>query len=209
MARIALSKSAQQRERQNLQMYQRFLPSLDLKRRQLMGEQTRAQEALSQAQIQVASLMSDIAGNIPMLANQGIDLEALVGIDSVQLGEENVVGVRLPVLEKVNTRVRDYSLMAKPHWVDAVSDRLVQFLELKIQIQAHVERVCLLDHAIRRTTQRVNLFDKVLIPGARRHIKRIQIFLADTERAAVVRSKIAKRRNAQMADQLGTAEGAL
>lgn len=209
MARIALSKSAQQRERQNLQMYQRFLPSLDLKRRQLMGEQTRAQEALSQAQIQVASLMSDMAGNIPMLANQGIDLEALVGIDSVQLGEENVVGVRLPVLEKVNTRVRDYSLMAKPHWVDAVADRLVQFLELKIQIQAHVERVRLLDHAIRRTTQRVNLFDKVLIPGARRHIKRIQIFLADTERAAVVRSKIAKRRNAQMADQLGTAEGAL
>lgn len=209
MARIALSKSAQQRERQNLQMYQRFLPSLDLKRRQLMGEQTRAQEALSQAQIQVASLMSDIAGNIPMLANQGIDLEALVGIDSVQLGEENVVGVRLPVLEKVNTRVRDYSLMAKPHWVDAVADRLVQFLELKIQIQAHVERVRLLDHAIRRTTQRVNLFAKVLIPGARRHIKRIQIFLADTERAAVVRSKIAKRRNAQMADQLETAEGAL
>lgn len=209
MARIALSKSAQQRERQNLQMYQRFLPSLDLKRRQLMGEQTRAQEALSQAQIQVASLMSDIAGNIPMLANQGIDLEALVGIDSVQLGEENVVGVRLPVLEKVNTRVRDYSLMAKPHWVDAVADRLVQFLELKIQIQVHVERVRLLDHAIRRTTQRVNLFDKVLIPGARRHIKRIQIFLADTERAAVVRSKIAKRRNPQMADQVGTAEGAL
>lgn len=209
MARIALSKSAQQRERQNLQMYQRFLPSLDLKRRQLMGEQTRAQEALSQAQIQVASLMSDIAGNIPMLANQGIDLEALVGIDSVQLGEENVLGVRLPVLEKVNTRVRDYSLMAKPHWVDAVADRLVQFLELKIQIQVHVERVRLLDHAIRRTTQRVNLFDKVLIPGARRHIQRIQIFLADTERAAVVRSKIAKRRNAQMADQLGTAEGAL
>jgi len=209
MARIALSKSAQQRERQNLQMYQRFLPSLDLKRRQLMGEQTRAQEALSQAQIQVASLMSDMAGNIPMLANQGIDLEALVGIDSVQLGEENVLGVRLPVLEKVNTRVRDYSLMAKPHWVDAVADRLVQFLELKIQIQAHVERVRLLDHAIRRTTQRVNLFDKVLIPGARRHIQRIQIFLADTERAAVVRSKIAKRRNAQMADQLGTAEGAL
>lgn len=209
MARIALSKSAQQRERQNLQMYQRFLPSLDLKRRQLMGEQTRAQEALSQAQIQVASLMSDMAGNIPMLANQGIDLEALVGIDSVQLGEENVVGVRLPVLEKVNTRVRDYSLMAKPHWVDAVADRLVQFLELKIQIQAHVERVRLLDHAIRRTTQRVNLFDKVLIPGARRHIKRIQIFLADTERAAVVRSKIAKRRNAQMADPLGTPEGAL
>lgn len=209
MARIALSKSAQQRERQNLQMYQRFLPSLDLKRRQLMGEQTRAQEALSQAQIQVASLMSDIAGNIPMLANQGIDLEALVGIDSVQLGEENVLGVRLPVLEKVNTRVRDYSLMAKPHWVDAVADRLVQFLELKIQIQVHVERVRLLDHAIRRTSQRVNLFDKVLIPGARRHIKRIQIFLADTERAAVVRSKIAKRRNPQMADQVGTAEGAL
>ena len=209
MAQVALNKSALQRERQHLQMYQRFLPSLDLKRRQLMAEQTRVQEALSQAQAQVAHLMSDTARSIPMLANQDIDLEGLVHIDSVQLGEENMVGVTLPTLEKVNIKVHDYSLLAKPHWVDAIADRLVQVLELKIQIQVHIEHVRRLDYAIRRTTQRVNLFDKVLIPRARRHIQRVQIFLADTERAAVVRSKIAKGRHEQTAEQVGAAEATL
>ena len=195
MARQALSKSALQRERQNLKMYERFLPSLDLKRRQLMAEQSRAQEALSQAEKQVATLVPDTGKNIPMLANKDIEIGKLVKIDSIQMSEENVVGVKLPVLEKVNTKMEEYALLAKPHWVDAVAERLRQILELKLQIQVHSERVQRLGQAIRRTTQRVNLFDKVLIPGARKHIQRIQIFLADTERAAVVRSKIAKGRH--------------
>ena len=197
MARQALSKSALQRERQNLKMYERFLPSLDLKRRQLMAEQSRAQEALSQEEKKVTALVPDTGKNIPMLANKDIEIGKLVQIESIQLGEENVVGVKLPVLEKVVTKIEEYALLAKPHWVDAVAERLREALELKIQIQVHTERVQRLEQAIRRTTQRVNLFDKVLIPGAKQHIQRIQIFLADTERAAVVRSKIAKGRHDQ------------
>jgi V/A-type H+-transporting ATPase subunit D len=50
---------------------------------------------------------------------------------------------------------------------------------------------------VRRITQRVNLFEKVLIPNAKRDIARIQIFLSDVERAAVVTSKIAKAKRAQ------------
>lgn len=160
-----------------------------------MAEQSRAQEALSKAEMQVATLVPDTGEHIPMLANKEIDLEGLVHIESVQIGEENVLGVKLPIFEQVNTKIREYALLAKPHWVDAVADRLQQILKLKIQIQVQAERVRRLDYAIRRTTQRVNLFDKVLIPGAQKHIQRIQIFLADTERAAVVRSKIAKGRH--------------
>jgi V/A-type H+-transporting ATPase subunit D len=48
-------------------------------------------------------------------------------------------------------------------------------------------------------TQRVNLFEKVLIPRARKSIQRIRVYLSDEERAAVVRSKIAKRKQATMA----------
>ena len=58
-------------------------------------------------------------------------------------------------------------------------------------------RLELLDEAVRTITQRVNLFDKVLIPRAQANIKRIRIFLADGERAAVVRAKIAKAKRAK------------
>jgi V/A-type H+-transporting ATPase subunit D len=57
-----------------------------------------------------------------------------------------------------------------------------------------VERVRRLEKATRRIQQRVNLFEKVLIPGTRQNARRIRIFLGDTQRAAVVRSKIAKAR---------------
>ena len=43
-------------------------------------------------------------------------------------------------------------------------------------------------------TQRFNLFDKVLIPRTRTNIRKISIYLADAERAGVVKSKIAKRK---------------
>jgi V/A-type H+-transporting ATPase subunit D len=53
--------------------------------------------------------------------------------------------------------------------------------------------------AVRRVTQRVNLFDKVLIPGAKRDIARIRIFLSDLDRSAVVTSKMAKAKRAAAA----------
>ncbi|MEM6429093.1 MAG: V-type ATP synthase subunit D, partial [Deinococcota bacterium] len=56
--------------------------------------------------------------------------------------------------------------------------------------------------AVKRTTQRVNLFDKVLIPNAQETIRRIQIFLADADRAAVVRAKLAKQKHHHRASVL-------
>ena len=115
-----------------------------------MAEQSRALEALSQVEAQVATLVPDTGRSIPMLANKDIEIGKLVQIESVQIGEENVVGVRLPVLEKVDTKMEEYALLAKPHWVDAVGERLREILELKIQIQVLSERVLRLDQAIRR-----------------------------------------------------------
>jgi V/A-type H+-transporting ATPase subunit D len=67
-------------------------------------------------------------------------------------------------------------------------------LELKIRLKVDKKRVEILQQAVKKVTQRVNLFDKVLIPRAQRNIRKIRIFLSDTERAAVVRAKITKNK---------------
>ena len=85
-------------------------------------------------------------------------------------------------------------MMGKPFWVDSTAQMLHQMLELRIRAQVEERRLALLEQAVKTITQRVNLFDKVLIPRARQNIKRIQIYLSDLETAAVVRSKIAKRK---------------
>ena len=65
-----------------------------------------------------------------------------------------------------------------------------------VHLQVRRERVARLNQQVRRITQRVNLFEKVLIPRAQENIKQIQIGLGEQERSAVVRSKIAKRKHA-------------
>ena len=83
-----------------------------------------------------------------------------------------------------------------PQWVDRLSDELARMIELRVRLRVEQRRLALLEEAVRKVTQRVNLFEKVLIPGAKGQIRRIRIFLSDGERAAVVRSKIAKRKHA-------------
>jgi V/A-type H+-transporting ATPase subunit D len=86
--------------------------------------------------------------------------------------------------------------LVTPFWVDLLVDSLKRLAELRIRQQVRQERVERLDYAARRITQRVNLFEKVLIPQAEANIRKIVIFLSDEERAAVVRSKIAKNKHA-------------
>ena len=192
MAKAVLSKSGLQKERDNLQLYRKVLPSLDLKRRQLLGEQKKAEHELEEMATEFASFPEQVARELPMLAADAVDLEGLVTVREFRHGIENVVGVKVPVLDAVDFEVADYSLLGKPHWVDQAVRRLRDYAELKARHDVAEERFEILRQAARKITQRVNLFEKLLIPQAEANIKRIQIFLADAERAAVVQSKIAK-----------------
>jgi len=84
-------------------------------------------------------------------------------------------------------------MLARPHWTDVLAKRLKQMVSQEVLVQVMARRVFLLERAVRKITQRTNLFEKVLIPEARQNIRKIRIYLADADRAAVIRSKITKR----------------
>jgi len=195
LARLKLSKASLQQERTRLQLYEKLLPSLDLKRRQLKLELDKARAEHERTRAEVKALEARIGAELPMLANPDIDLLGIVKMTAFELAEENVVGVRLPRLERVECEVAEYSLLAKPAWVDVLVERLRDAAEARTRIQVAAERVRILARAERRITQRVNLFEKILIPRARKNIQRIRIFLGDLERAAVVQAKLAKARH--------------
>ncbi len=197
MARLQLNKSSLARETSNLAMYKRFLPSLDLKRQQLMAERAKAGRAYGETLDLIAALKRTVRDAVPMLANGDIDLTGLIQLEHVELASENVVGTRLPKVGEVRVRVRPYALLARPQWVDRTVALLREMIELRVKLQVNERRVELLDKAVTIITQRVNLFDKVLIPRTQANIKRIKIYLSDEEMAAVVRSKLAKKKNAQ------------
>lgn len=207
MARLKLSKASLQQERTKLQLYNKLLPSLDLKRRQLKMELDRARKELTETRESVAALEARIGEELPMLANTELDLQGLVRMTAMELVEENVVGVRLPKLLQVECEVAEYSLLAKPAWVDVLVERLKDAAEARTRIQVAEERVRILIRAERRITQRVNLFEKILIPRSKKNIQRIRIFLGDLERAAVVQAKLAQARHGSPADEDSAGEG--
>lgn len=194
MARLKLSKASLQQERTKLKLYEKLLPSLDLKRRQLAIELDKARKEYAATRAEVERLETRVGAELPMLANTEIELKGLVKMTAFELEQENVVGVRLPLLKQVECQVAEYSLLAKPAWVDALVERLRDAAEARTRIQVAAERVRILEKAERRITQRVNLFEKILIPRTRKNIQRIRIWLGDLERAAVVQAKLAKAR---------------
>lgn len=197
MARLSLTKASLTKQKKQLKAFEEVLPSLDLKRRQLSAERSKAREMLAKTQNQLTDLERAIARELPMLSNQLVDLTDIVRVTSVDLVEENVVGTRLPKVDGVQIQVRDYALLGKPFWVERLVELLKLALETKIKIQVFQQRVELLARAERVVTQRFNLFDKVLIPKTKTNIKKIQIYLADAERAGVINSKLAKRKKEQ------------
>ena len=192
MAKIRLSKQALAKEREQLKLRQRLLPSLDLKRRQLTVEQEKARQAVTEANAKAAEFERQVAAELRMVADREVDVSGLIQVRRVEIGVENVVGVKVPRLDHIDYDETDYSLLAKPAWVDVLIEKLKAAIQLRIEVDVAEQRVTVLGQAVRRTTQRVNLFDRILIPEAQRNIKRIQIFLGDLERDAVVRSKLAK-----------------
>ncbi|MBI1248014.1 V-type ATP synthase subunit D [bacterium] len=200
MAKLRLSKNSLQQQQQQLKLYKKLLPSLDLKRRQLSMEAKKAHAELDVAIEAVEALETNIGEELPMLADEELDFSGLVKMEGYQVGEQNVVGIRLPVLEHVEFAVASYSLLGTPAWTDLLVQRLQDAAHARVELRIAQQRVAILDQAVRRITQRVNLFEKILIPTAKKNIQRIRIYLGDAERAAVVTSKLAKRKQ-QSADE--------
>ena len=207
MGKLSLTKSGLHKQREELKLFQRVLPSLDLKRLQLNAELDRAKARLRAYQEEVEALKKSVAQDLPMLADREIDVSGLLKVQSLRIEEENVVGVKLPVLKEIDFAVTEYSWFAKPPWVDGLVDHMRRRVELREKMKVSAERVRLLERALRRVTQRVNLFSKILIPTAKKNILKIQIALGDAERAAVGRAKLTKSMRER--ERAGLLEGAL
>ncbi|MBC7158910.1 MAG: hypothetical protein H5U21_02535, partial [Porphyrobacter sp.] len=87
-----------------------------------------------------------------------------------------------------------YSLADTPVWYDRALELIRALAEAALACEAAQGRVAALGEALKRAVQRVNLLEQVLIPRARRDITRIGIFLADNERTALARAKLAAAR---------------
>lgn len=199
MAKLALNKSTLNHEQQRLKSFRQFVPALDLKRKQILAARLKARQTLAELQQQINDIQAAVAEQLPMLAGTTLALGELVKLKGVQTRLDNLVGIEMPLIEQVHIDRAEYSRLALPQWVDVLVEHLAQMLELRIRADNEQVRLERLEAGLQKTTQRLNLFDKVLIPRTETNIRRIRIALSDAERAGVVRAKIAKNKRARVA----------
>jgi V/A-type H+-transporting ATPase subunit D len=158
----------------------------------LLAEQEKARRELQELTHREEALRPMVEKQVPMLGYTHVDVHGIVRVSKTDVVEENVMGIRLPKLGGLEIKVSEYPFLGKPHWVDRVVQLLKQAMEIRINRRVMERRLELLASAAKVISQRVNLFEKVLIPKTEADVKRIRVYLSDSERASIVRAKIAK-----------------
>jgi V/A-type H+-transporting ATPase subunit D len=193
MAKIRLTKNELKKQKDALKRFNRYLPTLMLKKQQLQIEIRKVRALQREKKGEQEAILTDLRGWVNLFGEE-VGIGELVQIDELRLGEGNIAGVDIPLFEGMGFREVEYDLFEKPLWVDRAVETLKTLLTLETELWVLGEQVRLLREELRVTTQRVNLFEKVKIPEAKENIRIIQIYLGDQQTAAVVRGKIAKNK---------------
>lgn len=194
MAKIKLTKNEQKAQKDALKMYERYLPTLTLKKQQLQTEIRTIDARARQVREKREALEREFNEWIAVFGEADVFRPETVTVKNIRKGYGNIAGVSIPIYEGADFGRGDYDLFETPLWIDLAADRMEKVLSLDLEADVLDEQVRLLSKELRTTTQRVNLFEKVMIPETKANIKRISVYLGDQQVAAVVRSKISKKK---------------
>lgn len=192
MAKIKLTKNELKRQKDSLKRFERYLPTLTLKKQQLQTVIRQVERTVREKMEKRDALVADLEEWIALFGEE-IDFSSILRVREIIVSDGNIAGVDIPVFEDISFVVTEYDLLEYPPWVDRAVEVLKELLALDSELQVLERQRDRLADELRITTQRVNLFEKVKIPETKENIRRIRIYLGDEQTAAVVRGKIAKR----------------
>ena len=196
---IKLAKNELKKQKDNLKQFQRYLPTLQLKKQQLQSVIMKIRQELEQREAERVQMIGDLDDWVAVFAeneifDEELKLDKLVQPDKVIVTEDNIAGVKIPSFEELTFKDINYNVDDYPLWVDTAVFKLREIARLDAIVSTLRKQVQLLEKELRTTSQRVNLFEKVKIPEAKENIRVIQVYLGDQQTAAVVRGKISKKK---------------
>jgi V/A-type H+-transporting ATPase subunit D len=193
MAKVKLTKNELKKQKDALKMFQRYLPTLMLKKQQLQAEIRSVELRVKELRVEKARIDETFKTWIAVFGEKGVFTPGLLKITKLVAREGNIAGVPIPIFEGAEFAVEPYDILQKPLWLDTAVENMKKVLLIDMEAQTMEEQQRRLEKELRTTTQRVNLFEKIKIPESKRNIKKIQVYLGDEQTAAVVRGKISKR----------------
>ncbi|HQU57933.1 MAG: V-type ATP synthase subunit D [Phaeodactylibacter sp.] len=187
------NKTALQELNRQLKIRQRALPTLKNKESALRVEVKKAKDAATAREEDLERRMADYERMVRLWKEFD---PGLVAVEEVQLKNRKIAGIKVPVLENIVFQAKSYSLFNRPHWYADGIAILKELAQIAIEKQFYLRMMELLDRARKKTTQKVNLYEKVQIPGYEEAILKIKRFLEDEENLSKAAQKIVKKRQA-------------
>ena len=175
-----------------LKMRTKVLPTIKSKESALRVEVKRAKDMAVDYLEQLDSLTSQY----DYMTSLWVEFDAnLLKIKDIEVTVIKIAGVKIPLLKELIFEQKKYDLFSSPIWFADGIALLKNIAQLRIEYEVFKYKTELLDHARKKTTQKVNLYEKVQIPGYEDAIRKIKRFLEDEENLSKSSQKIVKTRH--------------
>ena len=194
------NKTSLQVMEKQLKMRVRTLPTIKNKESALRMEVKKSKDEAKDLE---ARLEKEISEYENMMALWSEFNGSLISIKDVQLTVKKIAGVRVPVLSDIEFEITPFSLFSSPKWYTDGFSILMKMARTGIEKDFTEMKLNLLEVARKKTTQKVNLFEKVQIPGYQDAIRKIKRFMEDEENLSkssqnIMRAQQEKRKEAEV-----------
>ncbi|MGC9472030.1 MAG: V-type ATP synthase subunit D [Bacteroidales bacterium] len=185
------NKTSLQQLNKQLQIRQRALPTLKNKESALRAEVKKAKDEAARLNKKYEEALEKYREGVHLWTEFPDDM---VKVSNVTMTYRKIAGVSTPELDQVEFEVSPFLVFNQPKWFSEGISILKELASLLIEREVFLEKMELLDYARRKTTQKVNLYEKVQIPGYEEAIRKIKRFLEDEENLSKSAQKIVKNR---------------
>lgn len=195
--RFQYNKTSLQQQEKALKMRLRTLPTIKSKESALRQQVKQTKREVEELEAKLERKLQGYQGMVSLWDEFDT---SLIAVDRVDLSMKKVAGVLLPILDGIHYEVRPFSIFNAPSWYAEGIELLKTLATTGIEAEFLRLKMEYLEHARKKTTQKVNLFEKVQIPGYQDAIRKIKRYLEDEQSLSkasqkIMRSNIEKRKN--------------
>ncbi len=193
MVELKLTKTGLRDVQMHLAQLLRYLPTLQLKKALLQVQVNEVRQEIHAFNLALEKKKSEVVRESALLQMPSpIDLEEMAKVTQVRKRMENVAGVDVPIFEGIEFEEVIYSLFDTPLWMDQMITLMRSLQKARAKVAVAILKKQALEKELREVSIRVNLFEKILIPRAKKNMRKIAVFLGDLQLSSVSQAKVAK-----------------
>ncbi len=193
--KVSVSKTSLLKLKRDQRAYQKYLPSLDLKRQQLRFAIVGLKSDIRRLTEKITQFQQALPNLIPSSDVDVSDIDQLVAISTIDYELKSVAGVKVSQMTNLTFSQSDSEFTRLPVWGLFYQASLEKYVKLLLQVENLEQQISTLNAALLKVTQRINLFEKLLIPRSEQFISTIELSLGERARESVVVSKLSKKRS--------------